>query len=167
MRLGFTLAYNLDSDNCRIEYHNEQHDLFCHLGETSKLIGYSLHIQQPTAAKLYRKCYKLLLNAAAFWLQPAVMNFDVFFYGTIAYILTVPYEHKSYVHVTFGCRVFHLADALLGGLTGCRDVTCRYNTSLYESATPFQLQLLLWLQPPDISCILNKLCLPKTLRSNI
>ena len=38
----------------------------------------SLHIQQPAAANLYRKCYTLLLNAAAFWLQPAVMNFDVF-----------------------------------------------------------------------------------------
>ena len=54
----------------------------CHhlsaLGETSKLIGCSLHIQQPAAANLYRKCYTLLLNAAAFWLQPAVINFDVF-----------------------------------------------------------------------------------------
>ena len=29
-------------------------------------------------ANLYRKCYTFLLNAAAFWLQPAVMNFDVF-----------------------------------------------------------------------------------------
>ena len=45
-------------------------------GETSKLVGCSLHIQQPAAANLYRKCYILLLNAAAFWLQPAVMNFD-------------------------------------------------------------------------------------------
>ena len=52
------------------------------LGETSKLIGCSLHIQQPAAANLYRKCYTLLLNAAAFWLQPAVLNFDVFPYLT-------------------------------------------------------------------------------------
>ena len=50
----------------------------CILGETSKLIGCSLHIHQPAAANLYRKCYTLLLDAAAFWLQPAVMNFDVF-----------------------------------------------------------------------------------------
>ena len=50
------------------------------LGETSKLIGCSLHIQQPAAANLYRKCYTLLFNAAAFWLQPAVMNFDDFPY---------------------------------------------------------------------------------------
>ena len=59
----------------------------CHhlsaLGETSKLIGCSLHIQQPATANLYRKCYTLLLNAAAFWLQPAVMNFDVFPYGGV------------------------------------------------------------------------------------
>ena len=48
------------------------------LGETSKLIGCSLHIQQPAAANLYRKYYTLLLDAAAFWLQPAVMHFDVF-----------------------------------------------------------------------------------------
>ena len=47
------------------------------LGEASKLSGCSHHIQQPAAAKLYRKSYTLLLNAAAFWLQPAVMNFDV------------------------------------------------------------------------------------------
>ena len=35
------------------------------------------HIQQPAAANLYRKSYTQLLNAAAFWLQPTVMNFDV------------------------------------------------------------------------------------------
>ena len=52
--------------------------LWGELGETSKLIGCSLHIQQPAAANLYRKCYTLPLNAAAFRLQPAVMNFDVF-----------------------------------------------------------------------------------------
>ena len=45
---------------------------------TSKLIGCSLHIQPPASANLYRKCYTLLLNAAAFCLQPAVMHFDVF-----------------------------------------------------------------------------------------
>ena len=52
------------------------------LGETSKFIGCSLHIQQPAAANLYRKCYTLLLDAESFWLQPAVMKFDVFPYGT-------------------------------------------------------------------------------------
>ena len=35
------------------------------LGETTQLIGCSLNIQQPAAANLYRKCYTLLLNAAA------------------------------------------------------------------------------------------------------
>ena len=55
------------------------------LGETSKLIGCSLHIQQPAAAILYRKCYTLLLKAAAFWLQPAVMIFDVFPYTHVIY----------------------------------------------------------------------------------
>ena len=43
-------------------------------GETSKLIGCSLYIQQPAAANLHRKCYTLLLNDAA------VLNFDVFPY---------------------------------------------------------------------------------------
>ena len=47
------------------------------LGETSKLLA-NLHIQQPAAASVFTKCYTLLLSAAAFWLQPAVMNFDVF-----------------------------------------------------------------------------------------
>ena len=55
-------------------------DLWVRLGETSKLIGCSLYIQQPVAANLYRKCYTLLLNAAAFCLQPPGMNFDVFPY---------------------------------------------------------------------------------------
>ena len=55
----------------------------CDLGETSKLICCSINIQQPAAANLYRKCYTLLLNAAAFWLQPAVTNFDVFLYSYI------------------------------------------------------------------------------------
>ena len=53
------------------------------LGETSNLIGCCLHIHQPAAANLYRKCYTVLLNAAAFWLQPAVMNFDVFPYSRV------------------------------------------------------------------------------------
>ena len=52
----------------------------CHLGDTSKFTGSSLHTQQPAAANLYRKCYTLLLDAAAFWLQPTVMNFEVFTY---------------------------------------------------------------------------------------
>ena len=43
----------------------------------SKFTGCSLHIQQLAAANLYRKSYIQVLNAAAFWLQPAVMNFDV------------------------------------------------------------------------------------------
>ena len=32
------------------------------------------HIQQPAAANLNRTSYSLLLNAAAFWLQPAIKN---------------------------------------------------------------------------------------------
>ena len=36
------------------------------------------HIQQLAAANLYRKIYIYLLNAAAFCLLPAAMNFDVF-----------------------------------------------------------------------------------------
>ena len=47
------------------------------LGETSQFIGLSTHIQQPAAAKLYRESYTQLLDAAAIWLQPLVMNFDV------------------------------------------------------------------------------------------
>ena len=49
-----------------------------YLGKTSKFTGCSLHTQQPAAANLYRKSYTQQLNAAAFWLQRAVMNFDVF-----------------------------------------------------------------------------------------
>ena len=45
------------------------------LGETLKFTGRSPHIQQPAAASLYRKSY--LENAAAFWLQLVVMDFDV------------------------------------------------------------------------------------------
>ena len=69
------------------------------LGETSKFIGCSLHIQQPAAANLYRECYTLLLNAAAFWLQPAVMNFDVF-----PYFLLVS-SIKSILVWLFPCRL--------------------------------------------------------------
>ena len=47
------------------------------IGETSKFTGCSFHIQQPAAANLYRKSYTYMLNAAASWLQPAVMNVDV------------------------------------------------------------------------------------------
>ena len=47
----------------------------------SKFIGCSFHIQQSAAANLYRKCYTLILKAAAYWLQPAVINFDVFPYS--------------------------------------------------------------------------------------
>ena len=36
------------------------------------------YIQQPAAANLYRKSYEKLLNAAAIWLQPDVVNFEVF-----------------------------------------------------------------------------------------
>ena len=47
------------------------------LGEMSRLIGCSLHIQQPAAAKLYSKSYASVLVAAALWLQPLVRNCDV------------------------------------------------------------------------------------------
>ena len=40
----------------------------------SKLIH---RLQPPYSANLYRKGYAWQLNAAALWLQPAVMNFDV------------------------------------------------------------------------------------------
>ena len=46
--------------------------------ETSKVTSCSHHIQQPAAAHLYRKNYRYQVNAAALWLQPVVMNFDVF-----------------------------------------------------------------------------------------
>ena len=54
------------------------------LGETSKFNGGSPHIQQPAAANLYRKSYTNLLNAAAFWLQLAVTDFDDFPYIVLA-----------------------------------------------------------------------------------
>ena len=38
-------------------------------------------------ANLYRKRYTYMLNAAAFWLQAAVMNFDVF--PIISYIICI------------------------------------------------------------------------------
>ena len=47
------------------------------LGKMSKFISCSPHIQQPTAANLYRKN---LHKSAAFWVQPAVMNCNVFPY---------------------------------------------------------------------------------------
>ena len=50
---------------------------YLYLEETSTFIGCSLYIQQPAAANLYRKSHKSLLNAAAFRLQQAAMNFDV------------------------------------------------------------------------------------------
>ena len=68
--------------------------MFNNLGKTSILVGCSLHIQQAAAAN-----YTLLLNAAAFWLQPAVMNFDVFPY---VYNSTVLFFHlfiSSCIHV--------------------------------------------------------------------
>ena len=34
-------------------------------------------IQRPAAGNIYRKSYKLLVNAAAFLLQPAFVNFDI------------------------------------------------------------------------------------------
>ena len=43
----------------------------------SEFIGCSPHIQQAAAANLFRKSYTYLLNAAAFWLQPAVIRYDV------------------------------------------------------------------------------------------
>ena len=52
------------------------------LEETSKLIGCNAYIQQPAAANLHRtKLYiDVMVNAAASWLQPVVMNFGVFLY---------------------------------------------------------------------------------------
>ena len=49
-----------------------------YIGETSKSIGRSPLIHQKVVANLYGKSYIYLLNAAVFWLQPAVMNVDVF-----------------------------------------------------------------------------------------
>ena len=63
------------------------------LGETSKFNGGSPHIQQPAAANLYRKSNTYLLNAAAFWLQPAVTDFDVF-----------PYIGPSFSKIFFHCK---------------------------------------------------------------
>ena len=45
------------------------------LGETLKLTDCRPHINQPAAAKSYKKSYTYLLNAAAFWLQPGTTNF--------------------------------------------------------------------------------------------
>ena len=58
--------------------HKNNSSRYLTLGETSKLNGCSLHmhVQQPAAANLYRTCYTLLLKAAAFWLQPGVIDFD-------------------------------------------------------------------------------------------
>ena len=61
--------------------------MFLMLGETSKFIGCSPHIQQPATANLYRKSYTQLLNAAAFWMQPTVKHFDV-----------SPYSYNSIVN---------------------------------------------------------------------
>ena len=59
---------------CRVFFCKEKG---VHLYE-SEIIGCSPLFQQPTAASLYRESYAKLMNAAAFWLQPALMNFDVF-----------------------------------------------------------------------------------------
>ena len=65
--------YNRDCDLTFHILYDLRIELIHVLGETSTLIGCSLNIQQPAAANLYTKCYILLLNAAAFWLQPAVI----------------------------------------------------------------------------------------------
>ena len=52
-------------------------DFVTMLVETSKFSGCSLHIQQPAAPHLYKESFTQLLNAAAFQLQPTVMDFDV------------------------------------------------------------------------------------------
>ena len=55
--------------------------------------------------------------------------------------------------VTFGYQVFRLDDELS---RGCQVVAKQIvDMLLYKSVTPFQSQLLLWLQPPDIYSILN------------
>ena len=60
---------------------------FTTVGETSKYVGCRPHIQQPAAANLYGKSCIKLVNAAAFWLQPTVMNshqYVVFAFGNFA-----------------------------------------------------------------------------------
>ena len=58
-----------------------------------RFIGCSPHIQQPAVANaiLHRKSYTELLNAAALWLQPAVMNVYVF------------------LHICCNCKVFSIS----------------------------------------------------------
>ena len=46
------------------------------LREMSKFIGCSTHIQQPGADSWYSLLFQLI-NAAALWLRPQVMHFDV------------------------------------------------------------------------------------------
>ena len=53
--------------------------------------------QQPAAANLYRKCYTLLLNAASFWLQPVVMNFDVFPKIILTYESLLPFPPSTLI----------------------------------------------------------------------
>ena len=72
--------------------------MLCLLGETCKFIGYSPHIQQPATANLYRKSYTQLLNAAAFWLQPAVKHFDV------SYIQVTSAPNKRYQQLADPCQ---------------------------------------------------------------
>ena len=51
---------------------------FIYSGEMSEFSGCSILIQQPDAASLYRKSYTEVSNAAACWLQPVVMDVDIF-----------------------------------------------------------------------------------------
>ena len=70
---------------------NNPHDVkqWYALGEKSEFIGCS---SQPAAANLYRKGYiraisgYIMLNSAAFLLQPVVMNLDVFPYNYSVHI---------------------------------------------------------------------------------
>ena len=85
------------------------------LGKTSKLIGCSIHIQQPAAANLYRKCYTSLLKAAAYWLQPAVMNVDVFPYDSaqryekfhLCICVSRSYDCNFNDKISFLCKPIH------------------------------------------------------------
>ena len=54
-----------------------------------------LAAEYGAAANLYRKSYTQLLNAAAFWLQPAVMNFDVSPYRDVCTHFRLNRKRKS------------------------------------------------------------------------
>ena len=47
-------------------------------------------------ANLYGKCYTRLLNAAIIWLQPAVMDLDVFSYIMVIYMGNISFTVCDY-----------------------------------------------------------------------